>query len=258
MIWPFKRALAIEAPTEPVSVQAMRYLNQLQEGVLAFKFTYTDRRDRGCRGIFKGNMERLLALAPTVDWESHGGRWLLAKISHDVPYLLERMANRELSDSFAGAFSFTNVDSYLSPFHAHMKELKPLRQIAPAGTSLTFPAFTYPNEKLKAQLVSLSQQWRKRAGQQLSVEDRYFVDAMVKSYLPDSIALLSSLREDPKLSKQAEAMFMQQVQMLHERLAAIEDHSGAKQLEAMEVHSAFLKERLVAETKPSKRLQLNR
>jgi hypothetical protein len=81
-----------------------------------------------------------------------------------------------------------------------------------------------------------------------SVEDRFFAEQAANSYIPDSVRILSGLIHAPEdMKKEANELFMRQLEILESQLNGIVKRSASNSLSAMKAHTEFLetkKERL--------------
>ena len=265
MIWPFnsttKQAI-LEVPATPWSQQVSETLIACKRDALALNFIKLSSDDTTTRGRFIAVIERMLELAPQVDWSGERGEYIAIHLIAYCTKIVKQLHAHELDMSFTEAIMTADPFSSLSYRYAQMKEragsTSDFAQVRGAAEQVIFPTFAHLSEELQARVAELAVAWQARSGQELSIEDRYFVEALATSYLPESISLFGSLCKDPTLVPQAEEMFSQQIKLLRERLLTIEDLTAKRQLQAMAVHSAFLQERLRPEPETAERLSIAR
>lgn len=257
MIWPFnarsKQPALPESPGIPTIQLVLETLERFKQDVLALDFVHADERDATTRGSLLVSIERSAVLARNVDWTAAGGATMARNLKERLRQVVVAAQERELASSFSTALAdardyYTNPFWVLSLYYKEMRQLPAAHTIfaieTPQAERVTFPSYTAVDEAFRPQLEALAVAWQVRADQELTVEDRYLVDAMANSYLPESINLYASLSKDSAFSGQASEMFAQQLNLFAARLATIEDATAKRQLQAMAVHSAFLEERL--------------
>lgn len=97
--------------------------------------------------------------------------------------------------------------------------------------------------KLRLAMVSLQRSWDRASKMNLSAEDRFFVDQVAGQYFPDAWSMLQSFTSsNGDLVSEAEALFLEQLNLMQKRLDAIGNQEQKQSLQQMEAHTSFLRE----------------
>lgn len=116
------------------------------------------------------------------------------------------------------------TDSYLSSMPANKLSVPALKDV-----------------ELHSVLQNFKALWVKADSCVLPEVDRYFVDEVAARYFPESWKIFQSFSgADEALSVRARSIFLEQVQLMGQRLAELTISAQTASLDAMEAHSSFL------------------
>lgn len=138
---------------------------------------------------------------------------------------------------------------FLRGVYAKLSLIQERQAVLSFQTSIPKVAFRVPfsvfegKRNLRTVMASLQQSWNRASKMNLSAEDRFFVDQVAGQYFPDAWSMLQSFTTSSSdLVVQAEALFLEQVNLMQKRLDAIGNQEQKQSLQQMEAHVSFLRE----------------
>jgi hypothetical protein len=116
---------------------------------------------------------------------------------------------------------------------------------APNGIAQTFPKFHTNSLVLNAELLALEEIWVEVTSKSNSVEDEYLLEEIATNYLPEAWKMYSTFRlAKSEYARKAEAIIIEQVTLLKDRVQTILDSSFESMLTTLEAQTDFLKVKL--------------
>lgn len=109
---------------------------------------------------------------------------------------------------------------------------------------LPFPHHTFENAELAQALRALEKVWKAATKHPTSVEDRYLLEQIVTSWLPESWSLIRGFESySEQLRQRVEANVLEQLTLITEQVQELLDRNQQSFLSRLEAHTQFLRER---------------
>lgn len=123
--------------------------------------------------------------------------------------------------------------------------------------ALVFPQHDFHNAQIKKALQALEKAWDIARKRPTTVEDRFLLEQIVTSYLPDSWRMIRGFETfTPELQARVEQNVLEQIQLLAEQVQELLNKREDEFLGQIEAHTAFLRAR--KEHQQPGKLQLER
>lgn len=134
--------------------------------------------------------------------------------------------------------------------HTIKLDSAPRIEVASSGTSiLSFPSLNLADEELKTSVRRLENLWSQARAKSNSEEDEYFLDEVVKTYLPDAWKLYQAFQYSPAEARhEAGQMLAEQLQLIESQIVTILKSHLSHDLSEMKLHTEFLKARTLSQS----------
>jgi DNA-binding TFAR19-related protein (PDSD5 family) len=110
------------------------------------------------------------------------------------------------------------------------------------GAVQSFPKFQTNSLMLNTELAHLEELWLQASSKSNSAEDEYILEEIATNYLPEAWKMYSTFRlAKSEYAEKAEAIIIEQVILLKERVQSILDESFEAMLTTLEAQTEFLK-----------------
>jgi len=119
-----------------------------------------------------------------------------------------------------------------------------------------FPQFKSDNTEIMEKLHELEKLWQEAFTQTNTVENEYFLEQTVLSYLPEAWNLYETFKNaSEKTRKNAESILIEQLELITEHIAGILETLAEQSLAAMRSQTDFLKAKTAPASESSLRLK---
>lgn len=106
-----------------------------------------------------------------------------------------------------------------------------------------FPSLKAESDDVNFALITLEELWKEANRKENAVEDEFFLEQLVKDYLPNAWRLYGEfLYASDSIRKQAEVSFLEQLSLLQGRVQAILNTHAERSLAALRANASFLRE----------------
>lgn len=113
-----------------------------------------------------------------------------------------------------------------------------------AAEGLDFPIMDDIDGEVSRSLTRLKNLWKQATKGSTSIEDEFFLEQMVESYLPESYQMYNTFMNAPEnLQASAQQLFLEQLSLMENRLVSILKIGMEQNLTAMQNQVDFLKQR---------------
>lgn len=107
-----------------------------------------------------------------------------------------------------------------------------------------FPAYEIADSSITEPLARIGKLWRQASEKKNTVENEYFLEQVVSSYLPEAYRLYSTFQLAPaELQESAATIFVEQLELIERHLVHILRTYMEQNLVAMQNHMDFLKQK---------------
>lgn len=111
-------------------------------------------------------------------------------------------------------------------------------------SSIPFPHQSFENAELSQALRTLEKAWKSATKHPTSIEDRYLLEQIVTSWLPESWSLIRGFETySDQLRQRVEANVLEQLNLITEQVQELLDRNQQTFLGRLEAHTQFLRER---------------
>lgn len=145
---------------------------------------------------------------------------------------------------YASAFgdileAFTNIH-----FSQDRRKIAMTTTSHPVSLTANFPLFVVTEPEVKSSLERLNKLWAQAHEKEVSVENEYFLEQMISSYLPEAYRLYDTFKFAPDtLRISAAKLFQEQIGLMEEHLIHILADYMQNNLNALQAQVTFLKEK---------------
>lgn len=106
-----------------------------------------------------------------------------------------------------------------------------------------FPSLKAESDDVNFGLITLEELWKEANRKENSVEDEFFLEQLVKDYLPNAWRLYGEfLYASDVIRKQAEVSFLEQLSLLQGRVQSIINTHAERSLAALRANASFLRD----------------
>jgi hypothetical protein len=136
----------------------------------------------------------------------------------------------------------TRLPSKLSILHVDNRQGNPQEA---SDALISFPDISsyLDQESLSEELTALKQDWESAHELPLGVEDRFTIEQVASSYLPEALSLFERFRRrtgDVGVNK-AQGLLLEQVKLIRKQVSFVLEQHSDDSLNMMEAHMSFLK-----------------